>query len=182
MNCRPEYVKECKCPDEVMNCIRETLGDSLLDIELRERLDGSPRRVLYRDIWVRFEREAYISLVDRLRTIDFLHFHVMSGNDDGDVVTLNVHCSLFREAGAGHRIGITLSVPIPKNDLVIPSLGTRIPGTEFSEREMREMLGIQFEGLVNTNLVFLPEDWDEEIKPWRRDETGPTPEHIRELS
>jgi membrane-bound hydrogenase subunit beta len=182
MTCRPEYVKECKCPDEVMNCIRETLGESLLDIELRERLDGRPRRVLYRDIWVRFEREAYLSLVDRLRTIDFLHFHVMSGNDDGDVVTLNVHCSLFREAGEGNRLGVTLVMPIPKNDLSIPSLNSRIPGTEFSEREMREMLGIRFDGLPNTNLVFLPENWDEEIKPWRRDETGPTPEHIRELS
>jgi len=165
-----------------MNCIRETLGESLLEIELRERMDGAPRRVLYRDIWVRFQREAYLALVDRLRTIDFLHFHVMSGNDDGDVVTLYVHCCLFREAGEGHRLGITLAVPIPKSDLSIPSLNSRIPGTEFSEREMREMLGIRFDGLPNTNLVFLPENWDEEIKPWRRDETGPTPEHIRELS
>lgn len=182
MTCRPEYVKECKCPEEVMNCIREALGESLLDIELRERMDGSPRRVMYRDIWVRFGKEAYLSLVDRLRTLDFLHFHVMSGNDDGDVVTLNVHCSLFREAGEGHRLGITLAVPIPKNDLSIPSLNSRIPGTEYSEREMREMLGIHFLGLPNTDLLFLPENWDEEIKPWRRDETGPSPENVRELS
>jgi membrane-bound hydrogenase subunit beta len=165
-----------------MNCIRETLGDLRQDLELRERLDGTPRRVLYRDIWVKFAREAYLPLVDRLRQIDFLHFHVMSGNDDGDVVTLYVHCSLFREAGAGNRLGVTLVVPIPKNDLRLPSLNSRIPGTEYSEREMREMLGIDFEGLPNTEQLFLPENWDEEIKPWRRDETGPTPENIRELS
>ncbi len=182
MTCRPEYAKECKCPEEVLSCIRETLGDSLLDIELRERLDGSPRRVLYRDIWVHFKREAFLPLVDRLRMIDFLHFHVMSGNDDGDVVTVNLHCSLFREAGAGNRLGVNLCIPVPKDDLTLPSLNDRIPGTEYSEREMREMFGIHFEGLPNTDLLFLPEDWDEEIKPWRRDEAGPAPENIRELS
>ncbi|MFA0889616.1 MAG: NADH-quinone oxidoreductase subunit C [Synergistales bacterium] len=182
MKCRPEYVKECKCPEEVLNCIRETAGESLLELELRERLDGNPRRALYRDIWVKLDKTAYLTLVDRLRTIDFLHFHVMSGNDDGEAVTLNVHCSLFREAGEGTRLGITIVVPIPKANLSIPSLNSRIPGTEYSEREMREMLGIHFEGLPNTDLLFLPEEWDEEIKPWRRDETGPAPEHIRELS
>ena len=182
MKCRPEYVKECKCPEEVMNCIRDALGESLVDMELRERLDGNPRRVLYRDLWLTLDRGAYLPLVDRLMEIDFLHFHVMSGNDDGDVVTLNVHCSLFREAGEGHRLGITLRIPIPKDDLKVPSLNSRIPGTEYSEREMREMLGIHFDGLPNTDLVFLPEDWDEEIKPWRRDGTGPAPEDIRELS
>lgn len=182
MTCRPQYVQECKCPDEVMSCIRETLGECLLEMELRERMDGMPRRVLYRDLWIRLKRDGFLKLVDRLMGIDFLHFHVMSGNDDGDVVTLNLHCSLFREAGAGHRLGVTLSIPIPKDDLVFPSLSGRIPGTEYSEREMREMLGIHFEGLQNTDLLFLPENWDEEIKPWRRDETGPAPENIRELS
>jgi membrane-bound hydrogenase subunit beta len=53
---------------------------------------------------------------------------------------------------------------------------------EYSEREMREMLGIDFDGLPNKALVFLPEDWNEDIKPWRRDETGPSEEDVRELS
>ena len=44
------------------------------------------------------------------------------------------------------------------------------------------MLGVDFDGLPNKALIFLPEDWNEDIKPWRRDETGPKPEDIRELS
>jgi membrane-bound hydrogenase subunit beta len=43
------------------------------------------------------------------------------------------------------------------------------------------MFGVDFVGLPNKALVFLPEDWNEEIKPWRRDATGPTPEIVREL-
>ncbi len=179
MTCRPEYVKECKCPDEVMNCIRETLGESLLDIELRERWTAA------RDGPVQghgsFRKGSLPSLVDRLRTIDFLHFHVMSGNDDGDVVTLNVHCSLFREVGKGTGLGSRCRVPIRKRPLH-SKFGQQDSWNGVQRKGMREMLGIHFEGLVNTNLVFLPEDWDEEIKPWRRDETGPSPENIRELS
>jgi membrane-bound hydrogenase subunit beta len=98
------------------------------------------------------------------------------------VVTLNYHFALFREAGKGKRLGVTISVEVPKTDPVMPSLWGRIPGVEYSEREMREMLGIDFDGLPNKALVFLPEDWNEDIKPWRRDETGPSEEDVRELS
>ena len=64
----------------------------------------------------------------------------------------------------------------------MPSLWSRIPGVEYSEREIREMLGIDFDGLPNKALIFLPEDWDETIKPWRRDETGPGADDVRHLS
>ena len=64
----------------------------------------------------------------------------------------------------------------------MPSLWSRIPGVEYSEREMKEFLGVTFEGLPNTASIFLPEDWDENVKPWRRDGAGLAPEHVRELS
>jgi len=89
---------------------------------------------------------------------------------------------LFRSSGRGKKMSLCISVAVPKADLRMPSLWSRIPGVEYSEREMREMLGIDFEGLPNKGLVFLPEDWNEDIKPWRRDETGPSPEDVRELS
>jgi membrane-bound hydrogenase subunit beta len=45
------------------------------------------------------------------------------------------------------------------------------------------MLGVDFVGLPDPKkaMVFLPEDWNEEIKPWRRDAAGPAPEIVREL-
>ena len=102
--------------------------------------------------------------------------------DDGEAVTLHYHFSLFQVAGRGDRVGVTVSVPVYKTDLVMPSLYSRIPGVEYSEREIREMLGIDFDGLPNKALIFLPEDWDESIKPWRRDETGPSVDDVRHLS
>lgn len=182
MTCRPEYVKESRDPKEVVACIEERFGEDLRDIGLRDYKGGSEDSVQYQRLSVTVKRESFMDLVDTFREFDFLHFQIMSGNDDGDHVTLNYHCAIFRSAGKGKQLGLNISVEVPKDDLVMPSLWERIPGVEYSEREMREMLGIEFDGLPNKALVFLPEDWKEDIKPWRRDETGPSPDDVRELS
>lgn len=177
-----DYVKESRDPKEVVDCIKEHMGDSVTGLDLREYRDGQAKKPQFHHLWVTVDRDRFLELVDLLMEIDFLHFHITSGDDEGDVVQLNYHFSLFRVAGRGNRLGVTISVRIPKDDLVIPSLWSRIPGIEFSEREMREMLGVDPDGLPNKALVFLPEHWNEDIKPWRRDETGPGPEDVRDLS
>ena len=106
---------------------------------------------------------------------------MISGDDVDDSVVLNYHLSLFQRTRCG-RIGVTATVSVPKSDLSVPSIFDLLPGSEYSERETREMFGINFDGLPNKALVFLPEDWNEDVKPWRRDAAGPTPEIIRELS
>jgi len=180
--CKPEYVKDSKKPEEVADCLQERFGEALEGLEIREYKGGVNGEVQYKDMYLKVKREKFIDLVDTLMTFDFLHFQVMSGNDDGEVVTLNYHCTLFRSSERGGKMGICISVAVPKDDLRMPSLWSRIPGVEYSEREMREMLGVDFEGLPNKGLIFLPEDWDEDIKPWRRDDAGPSPEDVRELS
>jgi membrane-bound hydrogenase subunit beta len=44
------------------------------------------------------------------------------------------------------------------------------------------MFGVDFAGLPDKALVFLPENWDEQIKPWRRDSEGPSLDDIRDLN
>ena len=151
-------------------------------VRIAEKKAGIDAKVWYRDIWLSVEKDRFLEMVDLLADFDFPQFHVISGNDDGEAVTLHYHFSLFQVAGRGDRVGVTVSVPVYKTDLVMPSLYSRIPGVEYSEREIREMLGIDFDGLPNKALIFLPEDWDESIKPWRRDETGPSVEDVRHLS
>ena len=78
--------------------------------------------------------------------------------------------------------GVSDCVLVPKSDLRMPSHFDRIPGIEYSEREMREMLGVEFEGLPMKGFIFLPENWDENVKPWRRDKDGLNPDMMRDLS
>jgi membrane-bound hydrogenase subunit beta len=182
MSCCPEYVKKSQEPAEVQACIAETFGEDVSGFDLRAHVQGVREEVSYHSLWFTVVRERFIDLIDYLGEFDFPHFHIISGNDDGDSISLNYHMGLFRSAGRGKRLHLCITIHLPKNDLVMPSLHSRIPGVEYSEREMIEMMGVDFEGLPNKAHVFLPENWNDDIKPWRRDETGPGPDDVRELS
>lgn len=182
MPCRKDYAAEAKDPKGILACLEEKFGKDISVDIFREKRAGIHNEVQFHEVWLAIARNRFMELVDELFGFDFPHFHTMSGNDDGDVVTLYYHFSLFRVAERGKRLGITVGVAVPKDDLVMPSLFDRIPGVEYAEREIREMLGVDFDGLPNKALVFLPEDWDQTIKPWRRDEEGPGPDVVRELS
>ncbi len=182
MSCRPAYVKKCKDPKEVQICLEELFGEDVSGFDLRAHVQGEKEELSHHSLWMTVKRERFLELIDALSEFDFPHFHIISGNDDGDSISLNYHMGMFRSAGRGKRIHLAVTVHVPKEDLVMPSLHSRIPGVEYSEREIIEMLGVDFEGLPNKANVFLPENWDNDIKPWRRDETGPGPEDVRELS
>ncbi|MDR1621374.1 MAG: NADH-quinone oxidoreductase subunit C [Synergistaceae bacterium] len=163
------------------DALRTRFGDGIVSLEVREHKGGRADEVQSRDLWVEVTPETFRPFVEELFAYDFVNFHVISGNDGGDDVALNYHFSLFQRERGG-RIGVVCTVRVPKSDLSLPSIFDLLPGSEYSERETREMFGVDFAGLPNKALVFLPEDWNEEIKPWRRDAAGPAPELVRELS
>jgi membrane-bound hydrogenase subunit beta len=173
---------EARPAEELKSFLEEKLGNKIKNIEIRARTAGKEEKVAFHDLWISCSKDALIELVDLLSEFDFPIFHVISGDDVGDCILLNYHFSLFSSAGRGKRLGVVVSVLVPKNELSVPSLYDRIPGIEYSEREMHEMLGVFFDGLPDQSLVFLPEDWDEKVHPWRRDESGVSSRHIRELS
>lgn len=176
-----DNVTVAKSAVEVAEDLRSRFGEEAI-AEIRERKAGKDDKVGFHDIWAKVERDNFLNFVDALAEFDFPQFHIISGNDDGDVITLYYHFTLFQVAGPGNRVTVTVAVPVDKKDLVMPSLFSRIPGVEYSERETREMFGVDFDGLPNKALIFLPEDWDETVKPWRRDEAGPSADQVRELS
>jgi membrane-bound hydrogenase subunit beta len=176
----PQFKKTAMPCGELVNSLKAKFGDDVVKLEVRERGAGREGAVQSRDLWVEVALPTFRPFIEHLFTYDFVTFHVLSGNDEEDAVTLNYHLSLFQRVRGG-RVGVTLTVRVPKDNLVLPSIFDLLPGSEYSEREIREMLGVDFDGLPNKALVFLPEDWNEEIKPWRRDQAGPTPELVREL-
>ncbi len=171
-----------KSVEELKSSLEEKFGDKILSIEVRSRVAGKQDETSFYDVWISCSKGDLVELVEFLFSFDFPIFHVMSGDDIGNAVLLNYHFSLFTSAGRGKRIGVVLSLEVSKEDLTMPSLYDKIPGIEYSEREMHEMLGVSFNGLPNQSLVFLPEDWDEKVHPWRRDDSGLSPKHIKELS
>jgi membrane-bound hydrogenase subunit beta len=166
--------------DTLIEALKEKFKDDVLSLEVHERRAGAANSVIGRDLWLEISTPVFRPFIENLFTYDFVFFHVISGDDVEDDVALNYHLSIFQR-DRGKRLGVTVTVKVPKSDLSMPSIFDLLPGSEYSEREIREMFGVDFVGLPNKALVFLPEHWDEQIKPWRRDSEGPSPEHMREL-
>jgi len=58
---------------------------------------------------------------------------------------------------------------IPKDDLKIKSLADFLPAANWIEREIHELLGIDFEGHPNLVPLLTAETWPADLHPLRRD-------------
>ena len=64
---------------------------------------------------------------------------------------------------------ISLRVRLPKSKLEIDSLTSVFEGANWIEREIHELLGIDFKGHPGLRRLLLSEDWPEGVYPLRRD-------------
>lgn len=156
---------------EELTAILEEKG---LDVRVQSITAGVRNRVQRHTLWVPVERERLKEVVAHLidRTDHFPHFSVISPSDQGDQVELNYHFTVNYGAPQG-EMAITFKVTVSKEDCWVPTLTDLVPGTAFSEREIREMMGVDVHGLEDTRHLFLTEGFPEGVYPWRRDDTAP---------
>ena len=64
---------------------------------------------------------------------------------------------------------VSLRVRVPKEAPVLPSLAVAIPATDWIEREIAEMLGIEFEGHPAMKRLLLSDDWPDGVYPLRQE-------------
>ena len=157
-------------PEEILELLKEKLGNSLIESHITTKLEGI-RQESYASIWLTVKLEKFKDTVKLLGTIQFPHFAIISGNDIGEEIELTYYFSLYY----GERfkeISVNLSTILSKKELKVPTLTDIIPGAQTAEREIREMYGITVEGLPDSPNLFLPVDFAKDIYPFRRDETG----------
>lgn len=64
----------------------------------------------------------------------------------------------------------SLKVHVPRtSDAVLPTIEDIIPAAMFFERELWETVGFQISGAKNTERLFIPDDWPENVYPMRAD-------------
>ena len=83
-------------------------------------------------------------------------------------------------------IVITIRTWAQKPDCRLDSVATILPGANFIEREMNDMLGITFIGHPDPRRLLLADNWPTGVYPLRRDypirkERPETPEFLREF-
>jgi len=142
------------------------------EVKLQTRAAGV-KRIERHEIFVRIPREKFRDFVKFLFEIqDHPHFSVISATDLGDKMELLYHFTVDYGKRNEEKV-ITVCVSLPKDDLRIESITDLIPGAHISEREIHEMVGVEFSGLKDTRHFFLPDDWPDGKYPWRRDDTFP---------
>jgi len=113
------------------------------------------------------EKRAIRRLVDGL--INELHarFLISVGTDKrpltGDYGVMYIF-SLDRQ-----NMYVFLDVAVTEDDLRIDSITEVIPGANWSERELRDLVGVHPEGHPDPRRLVLSDDWPEGVYPLRRD-------------
>ncbi len=133
--------------------VKNLLGKRCLEITAEKK----------RSIFCKVELEDYKSSVkDIVESLEARHVSTMTGLDTGKEIEVLTH--LF---GSGSEITVktVLGREKPEVDTIIDI----IPGADFYEREIHDLLGVKFKGNPNMGRFILPEDWPKGVYPLRKD-------------
>ncbi|NJL95242.1 MAG: NADH-quinone oxidoreductase subunit C [Anaerolineae bacterium] len=111
--------------------------------------------------------ENLLAAVQALVTARWGYLSAIIGLDDGEATleVLYVFCD-------GPEV-LTLRLPTPRNNAQVPTLTSIIPSAVLFERELREMFGVQVQGLAAQGPLFLADDWPPEVFPLLKDAALP---------
>jgi Ni,Fe-hydrogenase III component G len=140
--------------EEALDQIKAALGERLFAIH-----EKSDRRVF---LEVSSDDVPEISrlMIDALRA----RFQIATGVDTPNAIEVMYHWALD-----GLGCVITVRTRLDRDDPQIDSIAPFCPAAEWIEREMWELLGIQFRGHPDLRHLLLSDDWPEGTYPLRRD-------------
>lgn len=118
------------------------------------------------------QRRTYIR-IPRERVADFAKFlfvqkgcrlSIATGIDTREGIEILYHFS-HDESGTYY----TIKTVIPKDDPKVQSLANFLPAANWIEREMHELLGVDFTGHPNLKPLLTADTWPADLHPLRRD-------------
>lgn len=134
--------------------IKERLADKIIDWK-----EQTPRRVYFS-----VKKEDIFNTVKIMFGELSLRFATASGVDTPEGFEILYHFS-HDEKGAFYSVRVFIE---DRNNPQIDSITPLFSGAEWIEREIWEMLGINFKGHPNLKRLLLAEDWPEGDYPLRQ--------------
>jgi membrane-bound hydrogenase subunit beta len=148
---------------EIIKSLQLIFGNKLIEIK-------NPR---IRRIFARVEVGSFKEALPRvINDVKLNHLVTITGIDLGQEIELLYH---FTRDGS---IVITVGFKIPKGNPTVKTITDLVPAAVLYEREIHELLGVNFEGHPNLAPLILPEEWPEGIYPLRKDQNF---EELREI-
>lgn len=138
--------------EEVLKDIRERFKEDIINV-----FDKSPKRV-----YIEIKPESIVKLTSHIFKDLGARFNTASGMDARNHMEILYHF-IFEDI----NLLVSLRVKLPKSKLEIDSLVSLFEAANWIEREIHEMLGINFKGHPDLRRLLLSDDWPEGIHPLR---------------
>ncbi len=161
-----QYIK----PEELIDLLKRELKESLLDIRLDIKKEGIKQKENH-NIWLEIKREQLIDAIKLISTLHYPHISIIAGEDNGENVILTYLMSIYY-GEEGKEVCLNIKVKLDIKEPSISTITDIIPGAQTTEREIKEMFGVNFVGLPDMHNIFLPEDFPKNIYPFRKNQKG----------
>jgi len=133
------------------------------------------------DIFAKSKKRVYVSVsIDDAKDVIGYLFRILgarmsiaTGIDTRTGVELLYHMAFDK-----HDLVVTVRTMVGKPELKMPTLTDIIPAANWIEREIHEMLGVDFIGHPNLERLLLPDDWEEGVYPFRKKTFGSEKENL----
>ena len=140
--------------EEVLLDLKEHFREEIVDF-----FDKSPKRV-----YIEIKPEAIVRVAGYIFNDLEARFNTASGLDARRQLEIIYHFTL-----QDINLVISLRVKLKKPKPEIVSLVPLMKAANWIEREMHELLGINFKGHPELNKLLLPDDWPDGVYPLRCD-------------
>lgn len=135
--------------------------------EMRRRFEDSIVVVLdksYTRVYIEIKPEAIVPISEYLFRDLAARFNIASGVDTRTCIEILYHFTLEEI-----NLLISLRVKLDRQAPVIDSLTPSFEAANWIEREIHELLGVEFKNHPDMRRLLLPESWPEGVYPLRRD-------------
>ncbi|HAJ31996.1 MAG TPA: hypothetical protein DCK79_01265 [Candidatus Atribacteria bacterium] len=140
--------------EEVLYDLRKKFKDDIIEV-----FDKSPKRV-----YVEIRPDSIVQVASYIFKDLKARFNTASGVD------VRYHMEiLYHFLIEDINLLISLRVKLQKPKLEIDSLSPIFEGSSWIEREIHEILGINFRGHPDLRRLLLPDDWPDGVYPLRGD-------------
>ena len=126
-------------------------------------------------IYIEIKPETILQAAEYLFREVGARFNIASGVDGRNHMEILYHFTV-----EDINLVLSLRVILPKSHLEIASLTSVFTAAHWIEREIHELLGINFVGHPQLERLLLPEDWPEGVYPLRKDYQEWDPNAIRD--
>jgi len=141
--------------EEILNSIKAVFKKDIIEF-----FDKSPRRV-----YIEIKPESIRKIAQYIFKDLGARFNTASGVDTRTHIEILYH---FTVEDINLLISIRVRLPKSKN-LEIDSITPIMEAANWIEREIQELLGVDFKGHPDLRRLLLPDNWPEGVYPLRKD-------------